>query len=148
MHHRGDELHLLGHTLGEFLHLLVPPIGNVKADEPFFKLYGGLTGAHAFELRQVHGLVPHLHFAVQAAFFRQVADAGHVRLRDGVPLKEHLPFRGNGDAVDNADKGALPRPVGPQQAKDFALRDFHRHVVQCHFGAEGFAYVLYFYYCH
>ena len=124
MDHRGDELNLLGHTLGEFLNLLVPPVCYIKADEPFLKLHGGVTGAHALELGKVHGLIPHLHLTVKAALLGEIADAGNVSLGDRMSLEKDLAFAGDGNAVDDTDEGTLTRSVWSKKAEYLALRDF------------------------
>ncbi len=134
----GDELHLLGHALGEFFHLLVPPVGNVKADKPLLEFHGGFAGAHALELGQVHGLLPYLHLAVQAAFLGQVADAGDIGLRNRVSVEPDLAFAGEGDAVNDADEGTLTRSVGAQKAEYLSLRNLQRDMVQGHFLTESF----------
>ena len=148
VHHRGDELDLLGHTLGEFLHFLVPPVLDLEADEPLLQFHGGLAGAHSLELGQVHGLVSYLHLAVQATFLGKVADAGHILFRNGMALEVNLTAGGDGNAVDDADQGGFTRTIRAQQAEDLTLGDFQRHIVQCHLGAKVLCYVLYFNDCH
>ena len=148
MDHGGDELDLLGHTLGEFLDLLVPPVLDAETDEPVLQFAGRVTVRHPTELRQVHCLVTDLHLAVQAALFREIADMGHVGGRDGMSLEPNLALGGDGDAVDDADEGRLARSVRPEQAEDLSFGDVEGHVVQRHLLSEVLGYMFDFYDCH
>ena len=143
MHHRGDELHLLGHALGEFLHLFLPPVLDAEAHEPLLQFPGGVAHRHAFQLGQVQGLVPHLHLAVQATLLRQVADPRHVCIGDAAAVEKDLARGGDGDPVHNPDGRGLAGAVGAQQAVNLALRDIDAHMVQGDFLAEGLADVPY-----
>ena len=111
MDNRSDELHLLGHTLGEFLHLLVPPALYSETDEPLLEFGCSLAGAHALELSEIHGLFSDLHLAVKTALFRQISDLLDILLSDRTAIEEDRALVWNGDPVDDSDKGRLSGTV-------------------------------------
>ena len=74
MHHRGDELDLLGHTLGKLLNLFVPPAFDAELNKPFLELDHSLSLAHALELSKIHGLLTDFHLAVQSPLLREISD--------------------------------------------------------------------------
>src|SRR5690606_2120795 len=76
--HSGDELYLLLHALRQLLHLLVPPVDDSKLFEPVFKTPHGFGMTESLKLCEVECLFAHLHFPVQTAFLRQVADAVYI----------------------------------------------------------------------
>ena len=76
---RGDELHLLLHAARELVDLgeapvRSPPVSD-EALEPVVDALVGVARLHALELGEEEQHAPHLHLLVEAALFRQVADA-------------------------------------------------------------------------
>ena len=134
-----DELELLRHTLREFLHLFVPPVLDAETLEPVFKLDAGLGRAHALQARKIYGLLPYLHLAVQASFFRHIADHSHILAGNRTSFEQYLSGIGNKDLVDNADKGGLSGSVGAEQTEDATLRNREADIIERHLGTEGFA---------
>ena len=142
MDDRRDELDLLGHTLGEFLDLLVPPVFNSEFMKPFLELRRRLAGRHSLELGEVKALLPHLHFPVQSPFFGKVPDLGNVLIGNRPPVEEDDTASRNRYPVDDPDQGRLACPVRPQQAENLSFRDFKRDVVQRFFLSERLADML------
>ena len=130
---------LLGHTLGEFLHLLSPPVLNAKADEPLLQGFLGRRRAHSLELGQIHRLVAHLHFAIEAALLRHVSYLFDIRLSDRGPAEKNLSAVGYRNSVDNTYEGGLAGPVGTKQSEDTAFRYLEAHVVERHLLTKTFA---------
>ena len=148
MDHSGDELDLLGHTLGEFLHLLVPPALDAESDEPFLEFVLSFTIAHSLELREVHRLLAHLHLAVETALLRQISDLLDIVLSDRTAVEKHCSRIWNRYAVDDADKSRLTCSVRAEQTEDLTLGDIYRHIVESHLLSEGLRHILAFNYSH
>ena len=127
--HRADELDLLLHALGELLHLLVAPGGEVDPSEPLVDPGHRLAPAQAAQLGQEEQQLGHLHPAVETSLLRQVADAPQVVAPPRAAEDPDLARVGGEDVHDHADGGGLAGTVGPQKAKDRARCHRQRHVV-------------------
>ena len=139
VHHGGDELELLGHSLGQFLYLLVPPVLDAKADEPFLEGFLCLGFAHSLETGQIHCLVANFHLAVKAAFLRHIANLFNILLGDWPVLEIDLSAGRDGNAVYDSDQRCLAGSVGAKQTKNLSFRDFKRDIVQRYFWSERLA---------
>ena len=130
MQHRGDELHLLLHSLRQFLDLAVPPAVNLKLLEPPLQPPCGLVAAQTLELRQIDGLLAHLHFLVKAALFGHIAELVDVVGSDGVAVERHRTAVGRRNLIDDSDERCLACAVGPQQPEHRTLRHLQAHAVE------------------
>ena len=139
MDHRGDELELLGHTLGELFDLLVPPAFYPEADEPLLEGLLGLRGAHSLELGEIHRLFTHLHFAIKATLLWHISYFLHIPLGDALPLEEHLPGGWDGNSVDDADEGCFARSIRSEKAENLAFGNLETYIVQRHLLSEALA---------
>ena len=90
VHHGSYELHLLGYSLGQFLHFLVPPVPYTEAVEPGYEFALRGPDFHTLESCQVQRLVTHLHLAVQAPFLRHIAYFFHIFLGNRLSLEQDL----------------------------------------------------------
>ena len=140
----GDELHLLGHALGELLDLLVAPLPEVETLEPLPHLLKGIIACHAAQTGEVDDVVLDLHFLIQATFLGEVADVMDVVVGHGTAMHQHLTAVGMGDTIDDADKTGLTRTIGTKKAVDGAVRDIQVHMAQCHMVAVLLADVVNF----
>ena len=129
MDHRSDELELLGHTFGELLNLLVPPVLDFEADEPLLEGCRRIGGRHPAEAGQIHRLVPYLHLAVETALLRKVSDPGNVLVGDRVTVEKDGPLGRDGYPVNNTDEGGLAGSVGSEKTEDFAFGDSQVNVL-------------------
>ena len=146
--HGGDELDLLGHTLREFLHLLVPPALDAESDEPFLEFVLSLAIAHSLELREVHGLLTYLHLAVETTLLRQISDLLDIVLSDRTAVEKYCSRVWNRDAVDDTDQSGLSGSVRAEQTEDLSLGDINRHIVESDLLSEGLRHILAFNYSH
>ena len=144
VHDSGDELDLLRHTLGEFLHLLLPPVLDAEFHEPFLQFRAGILLAHSLELGQIHGLVADFHLTVKPTLLWKIADLLHITLSDRAAVEQNLAGIRYGDSVYNSDHSGLARSVRTEKAIDLAFRDIEADIVQCHFRPEVLADVLTF----
>ena len=138
MYHRHYKLNLLRHTLRQILDLLVPPLLDVEACEPFLQAYESLVARQTFELRQEERLFSHLHLTVETSLLGEIADTEDILLCDRVAIEEDSSLIGKGYAVDCADKGGLACTVRAQQAIDRAAWYLDRHVVECRMCRKAF----------
>ena len=142
VHHRGDELHLLGHTLREILDLLVPPILDAEAYEPLFESLDGLAARETLEACEEDGLLSHLHLLVETALLGQVAYVVYVVIGDGVSVEDYGAGIGQRDAVDDAYERRLAGAVGAEQTVYGALRHLERNVIESRMARVAFGDVL------
>ena len=145
--HRGDELKLLGHTFGEFLHFLVPPVLDSETDKPLLEAAAGVLGRHTLETGQVHSLVADFHLAVQAALFRHIAYLLDIALGDGPSVEIHFPGVRDGNPVYYPDKSGLAGAVGAEQSENLPLGDGNADAIKRNFLSEALADFLAFYNC-
>ena len=75
MQQRGDELDLLLHALGKLFGLLLDGLGDLQPLAPDQRALARQRLRQPVQLAQEDELVEHLHLLVEAALFRQVADA-------------------------------------------------------------------------
>nr|DAO23843.1 MAG TPA: hypothetical protein [Caudoviricetes sp.] len=113
---RHDELHLLGHALGELLDLLVPPVLDAEFHEPLLQPHDGLVARQPFQAGEEDGLLADLHLFVKPPLFGQVPDTVNIFGLNLPIAEQNAPRVGSRDAVDDADQGRLARTVGAQQA--------------------------------
>ena len=137
--HRGDELDLLGHTLGEFLNLLLPPVLDTELHEPFLEFALGVAGTHSLELGQVHGLVADLHLAVKSPFLRKIANPLHVPLGYRPSIENDLTRIRYGNPVDNSYQCSLSGSVRSEETENLSGRNVHADIVESDLFAETFA---------
>jgi len=139
--HGGDELYFLGHTLGQFLHLLVPPALDTELHEPLLQFGHGLLTAESLEACQIESLLPYLHLLVQSPFLGQVADAVDIVRNDRIAVEEDDSGVGHRNLIHNADESGLARAVGAQQTEDSPFWDLYRDMVKGGIGTERLDYV-------
>jgi hypothetical protein len=144
MQHRGNELHLLRHTLGEVFHFLVPPAANFESFEPSLEAGVCLARGESFELRQVHTLFADFHFLVEAAFFGQVANMLYIARLEGLSAEEHLALIGPGDLVDDADEGCFAGAIGTEQSEYGVLGHGDTDIIERSMFGVGLMDVSYF----
>src|SRR6266481_3286697 len=99
----GDELDLLLHAFGELLGFLGDGLGDVHALAPDMGALAGGGGVEAVELAEEDELVHDLHLLVEAALFREIADAVEdVSLKRAAEEVDGAGVR-HGDADHHAD---------------------------------------------
>ena len=130
MHNGRDELNLLGHTFGQFLDLLLPPVLDSETHKPFLQRLAGLGCAHALQLGQIHCLVADLHLAVESPLFRQIAYLFDIRLRYRTTVEQNFSTIRNSYPVNDADQRGLSGSVRAEQTEYSAFRDAHADVVK------------------
>ena len=130
MHNCRDELYLLGHTLGQFLDLLLPPVLDSETHEPLLQCLAGLGGAHTLQLGQIHSLVADLHLAVKSALLRQIAYLFDIRLGYRTAVEQNFSTIRNSYSVNDADQRGLSGSVRAEQTEYSAFRDAHADVVK------------------
>ena len=140
----GDELEFLGHTLGKFLHLFVPPVLYAEAHEPILQGNSRIGGAHSLEPGEVNRLFAYFHLAVKASFLRHITYLLDIRLSDGSPLEEHLAGIRNRNSVYNADKRGFSCTVGTQQTENLTLGNIQIDILNSNLFTERFADVFTF----
>ncbi len=114
---RADELDLLLHALRQRLDLRLGPLSELDAFEPLADQLLGAPTLDSVQLGEEQQMVGDGHLAVEAAFFRQVADSAQV-LRPPRPAEEeHLAAVRRENVHDHADAGRLAGAVLAQQTE-------------------------------
>ena len=111
MYNRSDELYLLGHTLRQFFHLLVPPALDTETHEPFLEFCCSIFRAHTLETCKIHSLLAHLHLTVKSSLLGKITDLFYIVLSDGSAIKKHLTTVRNSYSVYDTDQGRLSGTV-------------------------------------
>ncbi len=75
MHHSGDELYLLLHSLTQVLNFLLRPVPDLEAVKPKPDLPVRLAALHPTDAGQVAKLLGDLHLPIESTLLRQVAYA-------------------------------------------------------------------------
>ena len=130
VHHRGDKLYLLLHTLGELFDFLLFPTFDIEFGQPVVHALFGRFARQAFELGQVENLFAHLHLFIETAFLGQVADVLDVRGVQRTPFDKYFALVGSGYLVDDTDQGRFTGTVGAQQSVNAIAGYTHGDIVE------------------
>ncbi len=103
----GDELNLLLHAFGELFGLFGDGLGDLHALAPDMSALAGGGGVEAVQLAEKDELIHDLHLLVEAAFFRQVADAVEETAVEGLAEEADGAGVGKRHADHHADAGGF-----------------------------------------
>src|SRR6266404_3183803 len=117
VNHRGDELDLLLHALGQLFGALLFPTEEIQLFEPGIDSLLSFSATQALQLGKEAELFAYFHSLIKAALFRQIADAILQRSAHRLPEQFHPPRIRSGDVDDHANRCGLPGAVGANQAK-------------------------------
>ena len=141
MHEGRDDLDLLGHALGQGLHLAVGHVRQAKFLQHREAAPARLRGADALEAGKKGDDIDHLHLAVDAAFFRQEA---HPVERSRSRLAAEQADRaavGGENAQRHAQAGRLAGAIGAEKAGDLAALDPEADIPDRRLAAIGLRYI-------
>src|SRR5438477_2828141 len=141
----GDELDLLLHALGELFGFLGDGVGDLHALAPDVGAFAGGGGVEAVQLAQEDELVHDFHLLVEAAFFREVADAVE-ELSVEWPAEE-IDGAGvrHGNSDHHPDAGGLAGAVGAEKAEHAAWFNGEAEVCDGDLGIVCLTDMLHFY---
>ena len=113
-----NELDLLLHSFGKFLHLPVPPAHDLEFLKPVFQPFlCFMTCSSPFNRARYKRLFADIHFFIKSAFFRQVSDHGDVGRSKAFALEKISPSSGAMIWLMIRIKVVLPAPLGPSSPK-------------------------------
>jgi len=92
----------------------------------------------SLKLCEVECLFAHLHFPVQTAFLRQVADAVYIIGVYRASVQEYGAAVRRRDLVNDADKRCLARSVRPQEAVNALFGNAYADPVKRCLGSKAF----------
>ena len=134
----GEDLDLLGHTLGKLGDLCAGKLSETRGLQQFIGPRIGLAGRQPLQAREIGHRLARGHLLVEPALFRQETDpaqGGQFRL---LPEQGHRTFIGGHDAERHAQAGGLAGPVGPEKADNRTRRNLKAQPVDGSKSAEPF----------
>src|ERR1051326_2766157 len=136
---RGNELHLLLHSLRQIRHFAEPPVGQSEAVQPFQRLGARDPPRDTLRLGKKYKDVEHAHLRIEPALLRQITNSRGKAAAAG-DRAEELHFAGVGlvDVHDHADRRALAGAVRAQQAVNRSGGDGERQRVDGGVTREAF----------
>ena len=125
MNYSCNELYLLGHTFGEVLNLLVPPLGKSQAIKPLVKFAGGVLAAHATHAGKEYCLFTYFHLLVEATLLGHITYLVYVIGSYFMVFKPDLTAIGYGHMIYHTYECGLTGSVGAEQTVNGATWDLH-----------------------
>src|SRR6478609_4397125 len=117
-----DELDLLLHPLGEVLDLVLGPVAQPHLAQPPEGAMPRVRAGEAAHLPEEDEGVEDQHPRIEAALFRQEADARREVARATLVTEEgDRALVGDQDIEDHPDGGALPGAIGTEESEDPSL---------------------------
>ena len=128
VHYGSDQLDLLGHPLGQLLHLLVLRGAQTLGVQHLARPLASLAGRQALQGTEEGDGVDRGHLLVEAALLRQEADpVAHLAAVVGTENVD-APGAGGLQAKDHAQRRGLAGPVRTQKAADGAFFDLKAQI--------------------
>ncbi|MNR04424.1 hypothetical protein D3C85_1203870 [compost metagenome] len=128
MHDRSDQLNLLGHPLGQVLHLLLLRVAQAHLFQHVASALASLGGGQPLQAAEEGDGVDRGHLLVEAALLGEEADAV-AHLAAVVGAQDVDPARGGGlQPQDHAKGRGLARAIGAEKAADRALLDLEAQI--------------------